>query len=80
MQLLLKPILKLHYDMFWKAYNKKINNKRCIQLWNKMSKTKQVKAYYGITQYDKFLSKEDWRTKADPETYLRNEMFYNEWS
>jgi len=67
------------YEMFWKAYNKKINNKRCIALWQKLSKTKQVKAYYGIVAYNKYLSKETWRSKADPETYLRNEMWENEW-
>lgn len=67
------------YEMFWSKYNKKINNKRCIALWGKLTKTKQVKAFYGVDAYDKYLSKESWRSKADPETYLRNEMWENEW-
>jgi hypothetical protein len=67
------------FEMFWSKYNKKINRKRCEDLWKKMSKTKQVKAYYGIAAYDKYLSKEEWRSKADPENYLRKEMFDNEW-
>ena len=70
---------EIAYDMFWKAYNRKINNKRCIPLWNKLGKTEQVKAYYGIAAYDKYLSRETWRGKVDPENYLRNQMWENEW-
>ena len=68
------------FEMFWISYNKKINRKRCEPIWNKLSKPKQVKAYYGIKQYDKYLKIENWRQKADPETYLRNEMFDNEYN
>ena len=50
-----------------------------MQLWNKLGKTEQVKAYYGITTYDKYLSRETWRGKVDPENYLRNQMWENEW-
>lgn len=67
------------FEMFWKKYNKKINKLRCIHLWAKADKTKQVKAYFGITAYDKFLKQESWRSKADPETYLRNEYWENEY-
>ncbi len=68
------------FEMFWNAYNKKINRKRCEPIWNKLSKPKQVKAYYGIKQYDKYLKVESWRQKADPDTYLRNETFENEYN
>ena len=68
------------FDMFWIAYNKKINRKRCEPIWNKLSKPKQVKAYYGVKSYDKYLKVESWRQKADPENYLRNEMWENEYN
>ncbi len=68
------------FDMFWIAYNKKINRKRCEPIWNKLSKPKQVKAYYGVKNYDKYLKVESWRQKADPENYLRNEMWENEYN
>lgn len=70
---------RISFDMFWEKYNKKFNKKRCEPLWNKLTKTKQVKAYYGISSYDKHLIKNPWKTKADPETYLRKEYWENDW-
>ena len=66
------------FDMFWLKYNKKINKLRAVPLWNKLTKTKQVKAYTGIAAYDKFL-RSTTRQKLDPENYLRNEAWENEW-
>jgi len=70
---------EVNFDMFWKSYNLKHNRLRAVKLWDKLSKTDQVKAYYGIPVCDKFLKKENWRSKADPETYLRNKMYDNEY-
>lgn len=67
------------FEMFWEAYRKKINKLRCIPLWNKLSKVEQVSAYYGISTYDKYLHRESWRTKQDPENYLRNKAWLNEY-
>lgn len=66
------------FDMFWQAYNKKINKKRCEPIWDKMRKDQQVKAWMGIAKYDRFL-KNTTRGKLDPENYLRNEAWENEW-
>ena len=70
---------EITFEMWWTKYDKKINRKRCEQLWNKLSKPDQVKAYFGIDAYNKYLKREGWRTKADPETYLRNEYWCNEY-
>jgi hypothetical protein len=67
------------FDMFWEKYNRKINKGRCISLWSKLNKVDQVKAFFGIDKYEKFLKKEHWRPKADPETYLRNQYWLNEY-
>ena len=67
------------FEMFWTKYDHKINRKRCEQLWAKMSKAEQVKAYYGIDAYNEFLRKTEWRKKADPEKYLRSQYWENEW-
>ena len=40
----------------------------------------QVLAYMGVPAYDKFLKKEGYRSKADPETYLRNRYWENEYA
>lgn len=69
---------KVSFDEFWHAYNHKINKKRCIPLWDKMSVSQQVKAFYGVREYDKYLEKNK-RMKCDPERYLRDEMYENEW-
>lgn|SRR5690348_5686708 len=70
---------EITFDMFWKAYNKKINKVRCILLFGKLNKTEQIKAFVGIKEYDRYLKKEIWRSKADPETYLRNKYWLNEY-
>lgn len=70
---------EVSFDAWWKKYNKKINKSRCMLLWAKMDKSMQVLAYMGIDGYDKYLKKESWRSKADPETYLRNRYWENEY-
>ena len=67
------------FEMFWAAYKKKINRLRAEALWNKLSKTEQVEAFVAIANYDKYLKKEHWRSKADPDTYLRNKYYQNEY-
>jgi len=69
---------KVTFDEFWNTYNHKINKKRCIPLWDKMTLNQRVKAFYGIREYDKFLKSKN-RMKCDPENYLRNEMYENEY-
>ncbi len=71
---------EVSFEMFWIAYAKKINKARAQPVWDKLSKSQQVSAWAGIKQYDKFLKKENWRKKADPENYLRSAMWENEWS
>lgn len=70
---------EVSFEMFWKKYDKKINKARCMPLWEKMEKSMKVAAFFGITEYSKFLKKETWRSKADPETYLRNRYWENEY-
>ena len=76
---LIESDFEVTMDMFWNKYNKKINRKRCEQIWNKLTKSDQVKAYYGIDSYFKYLKAESWRTKLDPENYLRNRTWENEY-
>ena len=69
---------KVSFEDFWNAYDKKMNRKRCVPLWDKMTLVNRVKAFYGVREYDKYLKKHD-RIKCDPERYLKDEMFENEW-
>jgi hypothetical protein len=62
----------------WDKYDHKVNNKRCVALWDKLNKADEVKAYYGIDMYYTYLAKRR-RGKADPENYFRSRMWENEW-
>lgn len=70
---------EVSFLMFWNAYDKKINRKRAEIVFDHLPKSKKIKALLAVKAYDKFLKKESWRPKADPETYLRNEMWENEY-
>lgn len=76
---IVEAAFEISFDMFWTAYNQKINKKRCEGLWDKLSISKRVAAWQGVAAYDSFLKQTGWRKKADPETYLRNEYWDNEW-
>jgi len=71
--------VEVSFEMFWKSYAKKINKGRCILLWGKMNKAAQVAAYVGIRKYNKFLFENKWRSKADPEKYLKDMYWENEY-
>jgi hypothetical protein len=70
---------EISFDMFWQKYDKKINRKRCEPLWLKMNMSDRVSAFMGIDAYNKYLRRDSWRTKADPEKYLRDRYWENEW-
>lgn len=70
----------LSFDAFWKAYNKKINRKRCEPLWKKMSDAERVECLMNIPKYHAFLKRFPTRGKLDPESYLRKGAYQNDWS
>lgn len=71
--------VEITFDMFWKQYQKKINKARAVKLWDKMTVSDRAAAYVGIRPYNKYLFENKWRSKADPETYLRNRYWENEY-
>ena len=76
---IVQAAFEISFDMFWTKYNRKLNKKRTEPLFLKLSEADKVKAFYGIAEYDKFLKRENWRQKADPEKYLRDRYWENEW-
>lgn len=71
---------EITFEMFWSRYGVKHNRIRCEKIWDRMSKSDKVKAYYGITAYFKFLERQPFnRQKLDPENYLKNKIWNNEW-
>ena len=65
---------------FWTPYNKKVNKQRVLKLWDNLSKAEQANAVAGLKRYKKHLSENTWKTKADPERYLKDKMWLNEWN
>jgi hypothetical protein len=67
------------FEMWWGRYNLKHNKARCLALWNKLSEADQVNAYFKLGQYERHLSLNQWKNKADPDTYLRQRYWESEW-
>jgi hypothetical protein len=76
----LTEAFEIIFEMFFDKYNKRINRLRCLRYWERMAKAKKIMAYTGITSYNRHLDQNKWKTKADPETYLKNEYWNNDWN
>jgi hypothetical protein len=71
---------RIHFDDFWRAYNKKINKLRAEKLYNALKDAETVQCYDGIKKYDQFLYRLNGkREKLDPENYLKNRAWENDW-
>ena len=68
------------FEMFWERYGRKVHANRCEPLWKKLSVGDRVKAFTGILAYDRHLSTNTWKSKADPEAYLKKRYWETEWS
>lgn len=70
--------LEITFDMFWNAYGHKINKKRCLPLWDKMSATERYLAWQSCKAYHIYRKKKN-KFQYDPETYLGDKMWENDW-
>jgi hypothetical protein len=64
---------------FWQPYGKKINKARCLKDWDKLSKADKLAAVNGLKTYKNHLKLNTWKNQADPENYLKRQMWQNEW-
>ncbi len=69
----------ISFDTFWDLYAKKLNRIRAEKLYNKLNEGDKLKAINSIKHYDNYLQRNSWRSKADPDTYLRNQSYLTEW-
>lgn len=70
----------LSFDAFWDAYAKKVNRKRAETYYKKMSDAQRLKCVMSVKPYLNYLARVKWRSQADPDTYLRQEMYETEWN
>jgi len=64
---------------FFVPYGKPVNKKRCVTLWGNMSRPKKALAVSRIAPYNRHLDRNQWKSKADPETFLKKEMYLNDY-
>ena len=69
---------EVSFDMFWNNYGKKVHRLRVEKLWAKMSQADRVKAFVGIAKYKKWCQRSE-RFLLDPENYLKNQTWTNEY-
>jgi hypothetical protein len=75
----IKEGFKVSFDQFWTRYNLKRHRIRAEKAWNKLSEADQVSAYFKLGQYERFLSLNSWRSKVEPERYLKDRFWESEW-
>lgn len=70
---------KVTFEQWWNRYGVKRNRIRCEKAWNKLSEADQVNAYFKLGPYERHLQLNAWKTKAEPDTYLRSRYWDNDW-
>jgi hypothetical protein len=71
---------RVTFDQWWTRYDLKRNRDRCLKMWNKLTEADQVNAFFKLNMYERHLSLNAWKTKAEPETYLRKRYWDSDWS
>ena len=59
------------FEQFWDAYAMKVDRQDALKVWDKMSRTEQIKAFEGIPSYNYFLMVRKNQERMYPATYLR---------
>lgn len=67
------------FEQFYNDYPLKRNRYKVEQLWKKMNATDQVRAFYSLHGYKKYLHRNTWQTPMIADRYLRNREFETEW-
>lgn len=70
---------RVSFDEWWKLYDKKINRVRCIPLYEKLNDADTVLCFEGTKVYNRYLAKLVVRQKLDPENWIKNQSWLNEW-
>lgn len=68
------------FKRFYDEYPMKRNRFKAEEVFNRMNKTEQVKAFYSLHHYKKYCSKNQWYTPMIADKYLRNKEYETEWN
>lgn len=69
--------IEITFEQFWQKYDHKFNRQRAEKLWERLSKSDRLKAYFEMDKYNRYLQKNDTQAKLHPDTYLRNKAWLN---
>lgn len=69
----------VEFETWWSLYDVKVNKTRVMALWDKLSKSERVAAWLGTMKYNRFLEKNQWRSKLNADSFLRNKAWTNEY-
>lgn len=67
------------FEQFWNRYGNKVNRIRAEKQWNKLSEADRVNAYFKYSLYERHLGLNAWKTKVDPDRYLKDRYWESEW-
>lgn len=68
------------FDQWWNRYDLKRNRDRALKVWQKLSEADKVNAFFKLGSYERHLALNTWKTKAEPDKYLRNRYWENDWN
>jgi hypothetical protein len=71
---------KVTFDQWFDRYNTRRNKQRCQKIWDKLNEADQVNAFFKLGNYERHLALNTWKTKAEPDTYLRNRYWEGDWT
>lgn len=70
---------EVNFEQWWNRYDLKHNKVRCLTMWNRLSEADRVNAFFKLGLYERHLSLNSWRKKAEPDTYLKDRYWDSEW-
>lgn len=71
--------IEITFEQFWQKYDHKFNRLRCENLWQRMSKSDKLKAYFELDKYNRYLQRHEGQAKLHPDTYLRSKAWLNDY-
>lgn len=70
---------RVGFEAWWTRYNVKRNRARAEKVWSKLSEADHVNAFFKLQMYERHLMVNSWKSKAEPDTYLKNRYWDNDW-
>lgn len=67
------------FEMFWHEYPYKRNRHIAEEVFNKLLKPDQIRAWEAATEYAKYCKRNEWYNKKLADLWLKTKQFLNDW-